>query len=336
MHIHERRPCETDPQYGCEPGRRSLAELVRLGVILLDKPSGPTSRQAAERAAGLAGAVKVGHGGVLDPKVTGVLPLLLEKAVKAQQVLSGLSKAYQGVMRIHGEVPDDELEGALSAFRGQIVQVPPLRSRVKRRPRQRTVFCFEVLSRDGRNAEFAAECEAGTYIRKLVHDLGEHLGCGAHMLKLRRTRSGPFTQDECTTLEDLEEVARQLTEGNEQPLRKVVRPVEDVLGRIVPRLWVDDLAVNSLCEGYPLAVPGVARLEEFEGGRQVAVLTAKGELVALGKSCMSCEQILAEQKGIAVRSHEVFMEPGTYPAWKGKSRHGHSTAETSSPQRNMQ
>jgi len=317
MAMHTRRGCRTDPEYGCEPARRSISELVGLGVILLDKPSGPTSRQAAQSAARLVGAQKVGHGGVLDPKVTGVLPLLLDKAVKAQQVLAGMDKAYRGVMRIHGQVPDEELARAMAAFRGEITQLPPRRSRVARRPRRRNILSFEILDRDGRNAEFEVECEAGTYVRKLVHDLGQHIGCGAHMLRLRRTRSGPFAEGECVSLERLAEAAEQLARGDEGPLRQVVRPLEDILARLVPCIWADDGAVNSLCGGYPLAAVGVCKLQELEEGQRVAVLTLKGELIALGTSCMNSEQMLAEDKGIAVRVRKVFMSLGTYPAWKG-------------------
>jgi len=317
MTVHIREEETTDPAWGQEPAQRSVAELVRLGVVLLDKPSGPTSREAAERAGRLVGACKVGHGGVLDPKVTGVLPLLLNKATKAQGVFSRLDKAYRGLMRLHGEVTDEELAQAISMFTGRITQVPPRRSRVKRQARQRSIHSFEVCNRDGRMVEFTVQCQAGTYIRKLIHDLGEHIGCGAHMLKLRRTRSGPFTEAECSTTAQIEDAAAELKSGNEAPLRQAVRPLEDVINRILPRIWVDDRAVNSLCLGCPLAVPGVCRLEEFKRGTPVALMTLKGELIAIGQSQMSHEEILNAQKGIAATTHKVFMEPGTYPIWKG-------------------
>ena len=316
MTIHVRDEAATDPAFGRRPAQRSLSELVRLGVVFLDKPSGPTSRGAAESARRLVGASKVGHGGVLDPKVTGVLPLLLDKAAKAQSLFSCLDKAYTGLMRLHGEVTDEELARGMAMFTGRIAQVPPRRSRVKRRARERHVHAFEVCDRDGRMVEFTVECQAGTYVRKLVHDLGEHTGCGAHMLKLRRTRSGPFTEAECATLAQLEEAAAELERGNEGPLRRVVRPLEDVIGRILPRTWADDGAVNSLCEGYPLAVPGICKLEEFDSGQLVALMTLKGELIAIGESELNHGQVLDARKGIAVTPRRVFMEPGTYPAWK--------------------
>ncbi len=293
--------------------------MVNLGVVLLDKPSGPTSRQSAEQARRLLGARKVGHGGTLDAKVTGVLPLLLDKARKAQAAFSRLDKAYVGVMRLHADVEPGELASAVRRFTGKIVQVPPVRSKVKRQPRQRRVFSFEILGRDGRDVEFSVECEAGTYIRKLVHDLGEHLGVGAHMLRLRRTRSGPFPQHQCVTLEGLQEAVGRCDRGDEACLRGAVRNLEDVIGLLLPRVWVDDGAVNSLCQGFPLAVPGICRLEETEAQRPVAVMTLKGELVAIGESCMSSEQMLGASRGVAVTVDSVFMEPGVYPQWKPKA-----------------
>jgi len=318
MTVHIRTDCSTDPAFGCEPGRRSAAALVRLGVILLDKPSGPTSREAAERAARFVGASKVGHGGVLDPKVTGVLPLLLHKAVKAQSVLSRLDKAYRGVLRLHGDTTDEELLSAMKAFTGEIIQVPPVRSRVKRQPRRRRVYSLSIIGRENRKVEFLVACEAGTYIRKLVHTMGQRLGCGAHMLRLRRIRSGPFGEEECVTVQQLETAAAELERGNERPLREAVRPLEDVVGVLIPRIWVDDLAVDSLCHGYGLAAPGVCRLEEFGANRTLALMTLKGELIALGVSLICHSEVLAAQKGIVAEVRKVVMPRGTYPSWRGK------------------
>ncbi|MFO8007111.1 MAG: RNA-guided pseudouridylation complex pseudouridine synthase subunit Cbf5 [Candidatus Brocadiia bacterium] len=309
---HVRRECGSDPSFGCAPEERPLREYVEWAFVPLDKPSGPTSRDAADCVARLLHASRAGHGGTLDPKVTGVLPVLLGRSTRVASLLLGCDKTYLGRLRLHGEVTDSELESALERFRGVIQQVPPRRSAVKRRPRERTVHRFEVTDRDGRDVGFLAEVEGGTYIRKLAHDLGEHLGCGAHMTELRRTQAGAIALDECATLQELTEAAEPADGGDEEPLRRLVWPVEQVVARVVPRVWTDDGAVPSLCTGYPLAAPGVAELEDFGAGQTVAVMTLKGELIGTGTAEAGSEHALQAGEGVVVRLHQVLMEPGTY------------------------
>ncbi len=307
--FHVRQVCPTDPEWGCAPAERSAEEVVRWGAVLLDKPSGPTSRRAAERVARILGADKVGHGGTLDPKVTGVLPVLLEKSTRAAEVLLGCDKSYEGTMSLHGDVDDAELERGMAALRGVIEQMPPRRSAVARRLREREVYRFEVTGRSGREVAFEVDCQGGTYIRKLVHDLGLQLSCKAHMTSLRRTRAAGFGVGECVTTEEVAEVART---GGVDALRRVVLPVEEVLGRLLPRVQVEDGAVQPLCTGYPLAAPGVCAVEEFAEGDQVLVVTLKGEVVALGRALMGWEEALSAERGLAVRMEHVLMEKGTY------------------------
>ncbi len=309
---HVRRRCRTDPAFGCAPEERSLCRYVEWAVVPLDKPAGPTSRRVADGVARLLHASRAGHGGTLDPKVTGVLPVLLGRSTRVASLLLGCDKAYMGRLRLHGQVPDRELERGLARFRGVIRQVPPRRSAVKRQPRERTVHRFEVTDRDGPDVGFLADVEGGTYIRKLAHDLGEHLGCGAHMTELRRTRAGAIGLEECATLEELAEAVESAEGGDEKAFRRLVWPVEQVVARLVPRLWVDDGAVQSLCTGYPLAAPGVAELEDFGEGQTVAVMTLKGELIGTGRTEADSERALRADRGVVVRLQQVLMEPGTY------------------------
>jgi len=311
-----RQEAETDPAVGCRPAERPLTEYLRWGVVLLDKPAGLTSRRAAQAVARLLGVGKVGHGGTLDPGVTGVLPLLLGRSTRVAELFLGSDKAYVGKMRLHADVSDGALAAALERFRGVIEQLPPVRSSVKRQLREREVYSFEVTRRQGRCAEFAVECQGGTYIRKLVHDLGLELGCGAHMVGLRRTRAGRFGVGQCVTTEQVAAAARLAPSAREAALRRLVRPVEELIAELLPCVRIGDGAVHSVCTGYPLAVPGVSMLDRFGRGDRVAVLTLKGELVGIGHAALGSEDIMGASRGEAVRVDRVLMDRDAYPPWR--------------------
>lgn len=228
-------------------------------------------------------------------------------------------------MELHGDVGDSELEDAIKKFIGKIYQRPPLRSSVKRSLRIREIYYIELLERVGRHVLLRVGCEAGTYIRKLVHDIGLILGVGAHMRELRRTRAGPFREDETlTTLQELSE-AKYLyeVEGREDLLKKKILPVEYAVAHL-KKVIVRDSAVDAIAHGANLALPGVVGLHEgIKRGELVAVFTLKGELVCLGESLMTTEEMLVRDKGIAVKTRRVVMKPGVYPkVWKSKSESG--------------
>ena len=133
------------------------------------------------------------------------------------------------------------------------------------------------------------------------------------MQELRRTRAGPFTEDEAVTMYDLVDAIDRRDEGDEGPLRGIIRPVEDGL-RLIPKIWIRDSAVEAICNGAQLAVPGVVRYETgIEEGALVAVMTQKGEAVALMTSEMSSGKIQAEDHGITASSVRVIMPMGVYP-----------------------
>jgi len=249
--------------------------------------------------------------------VTGVLPVLLGRATPVANWLLGREKTYAGTMLLHADVPAEALRDGVARFRGTIRQLPPVRSRVRRAVRQRVVYEFELTGRSGRRCGFRVRCQGGTYIRKLIHDLGQELGSGAQMLSLRRTQSGPFALGECVTLDDVACAADEPDERREAALRRVVRSVEEVIARVLPSVWVDDGAVHSLCTGYPLAAVGVCWLEPFDAGRQVAVITLKGELVGVGTALMGCQDILGSAAGLAVEMDRVMMAEDVYPKWRG-------------------
>ena len=162
---------------------RTTEELLEFGIINIDKPSGPTSFNVSDFVRKGLGLRKTSHFGTLDPKVTGVLPVALNRACKLTGYFLGEDKEYVGVMRIHEEVSLDKIRKMIKEkFTGVIKQTPPVKSRVKRQEREREVKKFELLEKDRKNIVFLAEVQGGTYIRKLVDDLGKELGIGAHML----------------------------------------------------------------------------------------------------------------------------------------------------------
>jgi H/ACA ribonucleoprotein complex subunit 4 len=249
-----------------------------------------------------------------------VLPVALEDATKVVQAFLHSGKEYVCLMLLHDQVSDESVERVLEEFTGEIYQKPPLRASVKRESRKRTIYDINLLERDQNRVLFRVACQAGTYVRKLCSDIGEVLGAGAHMQELRRTRSGPFTDTSgIHTLHELVDAHARLAEGEENAIRKIVRPVEDAL-EYIPKVHIRDSAVDSLCHGASLAIPGIVDLEDpFPRDTMVAICTLKGEAVALAKSVLSSESIAHQEKGIAANVERVLMPRGTYPKmWRGQ------------------
>ena len=317
-----RLEAETNPDYGKNPYERSVEKLLRFGVVNLDKPRGPTSHELSAKIKSLFKAKRAGHGGTLDPAVSGVLPILIDDATKCAGAVMRGGKEYVCVMRLHGDVSDEKLIEAIKLFTGEIYQVPPIRSSVSRTIRTRVIYRTEFIERDGRNILLRISCSGGTYIRKYCHDVGLYLGCGAHMQELRRVRAGPFTEDDSVTILDVYDALKRFKEdGDESLLRSVVKPVEEAVKHL-PKIYLLDTAVDAICHGADLAVAGISRVEDsVKKGETVALMTLKGELVALAKARMSVEEILEASHGIAARTERVIMERGTYPPiWKGGKR----------------
>jgi len=306
---------ETDPRYGCKPSERPIQDYIRFGVINLDKPAGPSSHEVTAWVKRLLSLEHAGHGGTLDPKVTGVLPVTLVEATKTVQALLVSGKEYVCVMRLHGAVSKSKVKAVLDEFVGAIYQRPPLRASVKRRIRTRKIYYLDLLELADRNALFQVGCEAGTYIRKLCYDIGEVLGVGAHMQELRRTRAGPFTEAEnMVTLHDIAYLQSRWQETrDENTIRKLVQPMEKVL-ELVPKIYIRDSAVDAVCHGANLAAPGVLSLETgIKPNDAVAVMTKKGEGVALSKALVSSENALKMDHGIVAKTERVLMPRGVYP-----------------------
>lgn len=223
------------------------------------------------------------------------------------------------VIQLHNSVPVDRINEVVKYFKGEIYQKPPLRSRVKRVIRVKTIHDIEVLDLQDKYLLLKVTCDPGTYMRKLAHDMGLILGIGAHMRELRRTRTGPFREDETLiTLQELNEAVYLWRNGGDEGyLRRIILPVEYSTVHL-PKIVILDTAVNAIAHGADLAIPGISMLtKNIKRNDTVAIYTLKGELVALGKALKNTDEIVSMEKGIVVKTTRVVMQRDIYPrTWK--------------------
>ena len=311
-----RRISKTSKKYGKDPITRSVEEHIKYGVVNIDKPQGPTSHQVSSYVQKILDINKSGHSGTLDPNVTGVLPCTLLKSTKIVQTLLKAGKEYICLMHLHKPVDEFKLFEVFGKFTGKIKQMPPIKSSVKRQWRERKIYYIEVLELQGQDVLFKVGCEAGTYIRKLCHDIGQELGVGGHMAELRRTKAGPFNESTLFTLQDLADAYHYYKEEkNDTFIRQVIQTVEQAVSHL-PKIWITDTTVSAICHGASLAVPGISKLENhIEPDQMVAIFTLKDELVSFGKALMNSKKMMGE-KGLAVKTDKVIMEPDVYPRMK--------------------
>lgn len=323
----------TDPRYGSLPSERPIKAFLEYGLVPLDKPRGPTSHEIVAWTKKLLGVEKAGHSGTLDPPVSGMLPIGLGQSTRALSLLLLFPKEYRGVMRVHSAVPKKRLDAVVSEFTGEIFQRPPQRSSVSRQTRSRKIHEFELTESQGNLSLFRVLCESGTYIRKLVYDIGEVLGVGATMVELRRTSVGPLTEGSgMVTLHQLNDAMFRLNAGDEAPLRKLVRPIEDCLGGL-GRIMIRDSAVDAICHGARLGVPGILSISEgVKKDDTVVIMSPKRELVAIGKALLPTEEVKGLRRGLVSTTERVVMKAGTYPKlWKSQSGKKAATANTPKP-----
>lgn len=313
-----RREIETNPDYGKFPEERTVEELFDHGIINLNKPSGPTSHQTTSYVKEILNIDKAGHSGTLDPGVTGVLPIALGKSTRVVQALLKTGKEYVALMYLHEDIPKEKIIESSKNIIGKIDQLPPVRSAVKRRLRKREIYYLEILEIKDQHVLFKVGTEAGTYIRKLIHDWGKQLGCNGHMVELIRTRVGPFNESNWITLHDLKDAYEFYKEGDPSHLKKVILPIEKAVQHL-PKIWVTDTCVDTLCHGADLATPGISKIEsDINTDDLVVILTLKNELVCFGQALISSKDMLEKEKTLAVKSNKIFMEPNTYPKFVKK------------------
>ena len=312
----------TNDSYGIPYDQRSVKDLLNYGLILLDKPPGPTSHETVAWAKRILKLPKIGHSGTLDPQVSGVLPLGLGEATKALGVLLMGPKEYYGLGRLHAQANQQRLESILKLFIGEIYQKPPQRSAVLRQTRTRKIYELEVVEQKERLLLLRVLCEAGTYIRKLYYDIGELLGPGATMIELRRSRVHQFHENQLVTLHEVADAFAVWEEKNDDSkLKKIILPIEFALSEI-KSVVIRDSAVDALCHGAQLAIPGILQLSpNIHKGDLVGIYTQKGEVVALAESLLSTDQIKDATKGYAFQTRRIIMAPNTYPKnWRSRTK----------------
>jgi tRNA pseudouridine55 synthase/H/ACA ribonucleoprotein complex subunit 4 len=289
----------------------------RAGILGIDKPRGPSSHQAAAWVGSMLGC-QVGHAGTLDPQVSGVLLVMLGNAVRLAPLLLQHDKEYICLMRLHGDVDKKRIEQIAAEFTGRLYQRPPRKSAVKRVLRIRTIHKLEILNSEGRLVLFRVQCDAGTYIRSLCHHMGFALGTGAHMVELRRTRSGAFSETKMHTLHDVQDACSAAKEGDRTPLSSMILSVDAAVPDL-PIVIVRDTAIDSICHGAVLAGVGVISCDEFKKDQPVAVLSQKKEFICLGRALIPSSSFKPGETGLVIAPATVFMPPGTYPRGWTKS-----------------
>ncbi len=281
------------------------------GILVLDKPVGVSSNRALQSARHLFSAAKAGHTGSLDPLASGVLPLCFGEATKFSQYLLDADKAYEstfvfGVATATGDAEGEvitscdasnidaaRVEDALHSFRGEIEQIPPMYSAIKRdgqplyklarqgieverEPRRAFIQRLELCAfRPGAKpeADIYLECSKGTYVRSIAEDLGAALGCGAHVSALRRTRSGPFDIRDSISLPTLEALRHQ---AGPAELDALLLPAESALGSL-PLVRLTESGGFYLRRGQPVQVPNAP------GNGMVRVALESGEFLGVGE-----------------------------------------------------
>lgn len=245
---------------------KEIKELLEFGIININKPSGPTSFQVSDMVKKMLGVQKTSHFGTLDPKVTGVLPVALNRACKLTGFFIGHDKEYVGIMRLHEDISIESVKEAIKKkFTGIITQLPPVRSRVKRAEREREIKVFEIIEKEGQDFVFRTTVQGGTYIRKLIHDLGEELGIGAHMLELRRARAGIFHEEDSISLYDLEKAIK------EEKLEDIIVPAKKAVKEIYPLIEIKEDSVERILHGQPIYEKELSKPYKIETGKTVCV-----------------------------------------------------------------
>ena len=284
------------------------------GIILLDKAKGESSNYALQRIKRLFHAKKAGHTGSLDPLATGVLPLCLGEATKISQFLLDSDKRYLAKVKLGERTDSGDSEGVvidvqrridvdydavvqtLTKFEGEIKQLPPMYSAlkhhgvplyklarkgisIKRKVRPVTIHKIGLMNFDNNIAEIDVTCSKGTYIRTLADDLGQELGCGAHVIELRRLQAGVFSIDQCRGSNELEKIKESFgLSGLDKVIVPMERAVEKLPEVVLASETARDIRNGQAVSFHELPKSGLVRLYEKENFIGIGIVNADGEV----------------------------------------------------------
>jgi len=302
--------------HGASPLKREIKEYVKSGFICLDKPANPSSHEVVAWIKRILRVEKTGHSGTLDPKVTGCLVVCIDRATRLVKSQQSAGKEYVCIYRLHESVPQKRVAQELEKLKGALFQRPPLISAVKRQLRVRTVYESKLVEHDEEKnmGIFWISVESGFYARTICVHLGLMLGCGGQMQELRRPRSGVMTEKEAVTMHDILD-AQWLYDNHkdETYLRRVIKPLESLLTKH-KRIIMKDSAVNAICYGAKILLPGVLRYEDgIEMNEEIVVCTTKGEAICLGIAQMTTATMASCDHGVVAKIKRVVMERDLYP-----------------------
>jgi len=287
-----------------------LTELLRCSFVIIDKPRGPSSHEVAAWARKILGVEKSGHSGTLDPNVSGVLLVGLGKATKLLPFLATKDKKYVCLMQTKKPQTDEQYRAMFAKFTGTITQTPPKESAVAKRPRKRKVYYIKPIQMRPTQALFEVHCEAGTYIRVLVSDFSRLCG-GAEMLELRRIAVGNVYEGSAHNLQQVSDAIWAARRGEESALMRYLIPPQEALR--LRKVVLHDSAVEAVCAGAPLYVPGISSFDEKILREDfVSLLTEKGEFIGVGVAQLTSKEMGAHKSGVAVTPETIVMERGKY------------------------
>ncbi|KAA0197945.1 hypothetical protein HAZT_HAZT001004 [Hyalella azteca] len=302
---------------GCCPLRRPITEYIKSGIINLDKPSNPSSHEVVAWIKRILKVEKTGHSGTLDPKVTGCLLVCIERATRLVKSQQTAGKEYVCIFRLHEPVEESRVKQMITRLLGAQFQRPPLISAVKRQLRIRKIKSISLIEYDAKNSLgiFHTACEAGTYVRTMCVHLGLYLGVGGHMQELRRVRSGHHgEEDGLVTMHDVLDAKWEFDHNqDEAALRRVIRPLESLLTQH-KRIIMKDSAINAICYGAKIMLPGVLRYDDGIGmNDEIVLVTTKGEAICLAIALMTTSTMSSCDHGVVAKIKRVVLERDTYP-----------------------
>lgn len=310
---------------GFTPSKRPIGQYLKYGFLNVDKPARPSSHEITAWTKKFLKADNAGHAGTLDPGVTGTLIICLNNSTRLVKSQAEDGKEYICVIKLHGDTTLHDFEQACRKFIGRVFQKPPEVSGVKKKLRVRRVYELEILEFDAESntSILRVKCEAGTYIRTLCEHIGVVLGIGAHMLELRRSRTGQVTEfhNSVTMHEVLDAAYLWKEHGDDSYLKAIVNPVECLLVK-KKRIIMKDTAVNAITYGAKIMLPGVLRFDDsIEVGEEIVVITTKGEAICVAYAQMTSMQLATVEHGVAAKIRRMVMDRDTYPRRWGKGPH---------------